>query len=84
MKLARVGLFVFLSKQIPGCHVELEQVVCGTLSDSKVLTVSRQNHGLLTQPGGPLVNPVEWRMSGHFHEALLLPWHSEGCRDGAG
>lgn len=73
MELARVGLFVFLSKQTPGCHVELEQVASSTLSYSKVLKVSRQNHGLLTQPGGPPVNPVEGRMSGCFPEALRLP-----------
>lgn len=74
MKLAKVDLFAFLSKQIPGCHVEPEQVVCSTLFNSKILTVS--NHGLLTQPGGPPVDPVVWRMSGCFHKALLLPLHS--------
>lgn len=76
----RVGLFAFLSEQIPSSPVELVQVMCSTLSVSKVLTASRQNHGLLTQPGGPSVNPVEQRVSGHFHEALLLSWHSWGCR----
>lgn len=76
----RVGLFAFLSEQIPISPVELAQVMCRTLSVSKVVTASRQNHGLLTQPGGPRVNPVEWRMSGHFHGALLLPRHSWGCR----
>lgn len=76
----RVGLFAFLSEQIPSSPVELVQVMSSTLSVSKVLAASRQNHGLLTQPGGPSVNPVEQRVSGHFHEALLLSWHSWGCR----
>lgn len=85
MKLARVGLFAFLS---------LSKYLAVTWSWSRWQVApcpiprysefQGKNHGLLTQPGGPPVNPVEWRMSGCSREALPLPLCSSGCRDGAG